>query len=44
MADGTVAVSVRDRSKGNGKYYQKDAVMTVPDFLERLRKEIEEKA
>ena len=44
VADGTVAVSIRDRAKGNGKYYQKDAVMTVSDFLARIQKEIEEKA
>ena len=44
VADGTVAVSVRDRAKGNGKYYQKDAVMTVSDFLARIQKEIDEKS
>ena len=44
VADGTVAVSVRDRSKGNGKYYQKDVVQTVADFIARIQKEIDEKA
>ena len=44
VADHTVAVSVRDRSKGNGKYYVKDQVMTPGDFLARIQKEIDEKA
>ncbi len=44
VADGTVAVSVRDRSKGNGKYYVKDVVQTPAEFLARIQKEIDEKA
>lgn len=42
--DGTVAVSVRDRSKGNGKYYVKGDVLPLAEFLSRIQKEIDEKA
>ncbi len=36
VATQTVAVSVRDCSKGNGKYYTKDVTQSVSDFLERV--------
>ncbi len=44
VADQTVAVSVRDRSKAGGKYYTKDVTCGVPEFLARIRKEIDEMA
>ncbi len=44
VADNTVAVSVRDRSKGNGKYYVKGDVISVDEFLTRIQKEIADMA
>ncbi|MBO7742552.1 MAG: threonine--tRNA ligase, partial [Victivallales bacterium] len=39
----TVAVSVRDRSKGGGKYYTKDVTLPVDDFIKRIQQEIDDK-
>ena len=44
QADGTVAVSVRDRTKAGGKYYVKGDVLPLDAFLARLLQEIQEKA
>ncbi len=44
QADGTVAVSVRDRSKAGGKYYVKGDVLAPEEFLARIEKEIADKA
>ena len=44
QTDGTVAISVRDRSKGGGKYYVKGDVVPLEEFIANIRKEIEDKA
>jgi threonyl-tRNA synthetase len=42
-ADKTVAISVRDRSKGGGKYYTKDVTLPVDAFIQRIKQEIDDR-